>query len=334
MVTIPTQEIKQYLKEAKQIMLTTHFSPDGDALGSILAFKHFLDAYGVKSQVVVPNAFPDFLKWLPGIDTIHIYEGNETAVAEISEASDLVVILDYNHLGRIQALRDCIDVKRQRVILIDHHQEPDAFDINVSDTSASSTCELLYRILSEIEPKLIDAKIATCLYTGILTDTGSFRHNCTTAFTHKVAGELITAGANNSEIHERIGNSGTLSRLKLTGFALHQKLTLVADGKVAYFALSQEDMNQFDYQNGDTEGLVNYGLSIQGVVMAVLIKEGESYVKMSFRCVGEFSVNDFARKYFNGGGHTRAAGGRSDVNLEETVLQFLKAVDDEKENLH
>lgn len=334
MITIPHQEIKKHIDGANRILLTSHFSPDGDALGSILAMKSFLDAYGKESVAVVPNSFPDFLKWMPGLNELKIYEGNEESIQAESKKCDLVIILDYNHLGRIKDLRDAIDVETQKVILIDHHQQPDEFNVNVSDVSSSSTCELLFRILEELGPEHISSEVATCLYTGILTDTGSFRHNCTTSFTHQVAAKLIDLGANNSAIQERIGNSGTYDRLKLVGFALHEKLTLSADGKVAYFAISLEDMKKYNYQSGDTEGLVNYGLSIQGVIMAVLIKEAEEYVKMSFRCVGEFSVNDFARKYFNGGGHTRAAGGRCDDSLENTVTQFLDAVENEKHLLY
>tara|TARA_R110001592_G_scaffold359340_3_gene665646 strand:- start:1312 stop:2376 length:1065 start_codon:yes stop_codon:yes gene_type:complete len=334
MITIPHLEIKKHIDGAKKIMLTSHFSPDGDALGSILAMKQFLTAYGKESIAVVPNSFPDFLKWLPGLGELNIYEGNEDKIKEESKSCDLVIILDYNHLGRIKDLKDAIDVERQKVILIDHHQQPDEFDVNVSDVESSSTCELLFRILEELAPEKINEEIATCLYTGILTDTGSFRHSCTTSFTHQVAAKLIDLGANNSAIQERIGNSGTYDRLRLIGFALHEKLKLSADGKVAYFALSMKDMEDYNYQSGDTEGLVNYGLSIQGVIMAVLIKEAEEYVKMSFRCVGEFSVNEFARKYFNGGGHTRAAGGRCDDTLENTVTQFLDAVENEKHLLY
>lgn len=334
MITIPHQEIKKHIDGAKKILLTSHFSPDGDALGSILAMKLFLDAYGKDAVAVVPNSFPDFLKWMPGLEHLHVYEGNEQRIKEESESCDLVVILDYNHLGRIKDLKDVIDGERQKVILIDHHQQPDEFTVNVSDVTSSSTCELLYRILIELDSKSISEEVATCLFTGILTDTGSFRHNCTTAFTHEVAAKLIALGANNSAIQERIGNSGTYNRLRLLGFALHEKLTLSADGKVAYFALSMQEMEEYNYQSGDTEGLVNYGLSIQGVIMAVLIKEAEDYVKMSFRCVGEFSVNEFARKYFDGGGHTRAAGGRCDESLDNTVSKFLKAVDNEKHLLY
>lgn len=334
MVSIPKEELLDCIQSAKKIMLTTHFGPDGDAVGSILAAQHFFTALGKQCVSVVPNKFPKFLDFVPGSKDILIYEGNEAAIQKISNESDLVIILDYNTLGRIGDLKNVIDTTKQKVILIDHHQQPDDFTINISDTNASSTCEIFYRIIDCLAPEYLNSEIATCLYTGLVTDTGSFKHNSTTAYTHMVAAKLIEAGANASEIQESISNSGSYRKLQLLGFALYEKMKLVADGKVAYITLSKAEMDKFEYENGDTDGLVNYGLSIQGVIMAVLIKESDTYIKMSFRCVGDFSVNDFARKYFNGGGHTRAAGGRFDESLEQCEAKFLNAIENEKHLLH
>ena len=322
------KEFIQILNKPKKVVIIPHKNPDGDALGSTLALNFFLNKTGHQSHVVSPNEYPDFLNWLPGQEGILKHTTETDKAVELIEAADLIFTLDFNSLGRVEMLEPHINASSAKKIMIDHHQEPsDYADIMYSDSNIGSTCEMVYNLISHLDAAQIDQKIATCLYTGIMTDTGSFRFPSTTPKTHHVIAELIDKGANHSEIHQNIYDTFTFDRLRLLGTAL-TNLKKTEDLPVVYITISQEELNRNNFKKGDTEGFVNYGLSLVVISVAVIMieNEQEQIIKMSFRSKGAFSVNDFARTYFNGGGHHNAAGGASKLSLSETESKFIKSI--------
>lgn len=320
------ENLKKILSQPKKIVLIPHRNPDGDAMGSTLGLQQFLNKTGHQAKVLAPNDYPTFLKWLPGSEAVCIYEENKTEGEQLLKNADLIFTLDFNHFSRCGDLGEELTKLDKNFVMIDHHQQPDDYaKFTYSDSTMSSTCQMVYHFIEMLEQtNVIDNKIATCLYTGIMTDTGSFRFRSTTSTTHQVISKLIESGADNTEIHNKIYDSNTLNRLQLKGIAL-TNLTILEHYKTAYIHLSQAELNKCAYKKGDTEGFVNIGLSIEGIVFAVIFieNEQEGIVKMSFRSKGEFSVNDFARAHFNGGGHHNAAGGRSEKSLKETVEEFI-----------
>ena len=322
------KEFIQILNKPKKVVIIPHKNPDGDALGSTLALNFFLNKTGHQSHVVSPNEYPDFLNWLPGQEGILKHTTETDKSVELIKAADLIFTLDFNSLGRVEMLEPHINASSAKKIMIDHHQEPsDYADIMYSDSNIGSTCEMVYNLISHLDAAQIDQKIATCLYTGIMTDTGSFRFPSTTPKTHHVIAELIDKGANHSEIHQNIYDTFTFDRLRLLGTAL-TNLKKIEELPVVYIAISQEELNKNNFKKGDTEGFVNYGLSLVGISVAVIMieNEQEQIIKMSFRSKGAFSVNDFARTYFNGGGHHNAAGGASKLSLSETESKFINSI--------
>ena len=316
----------EVLQKSKQIAIVGHKNPDGDAVGSCLYLFHFLKNRGFNVKVVMPNDFPDFLKWLPGFDTILNFEKHLEEVTTVIENAEVIFTLDFNALNRIGGLSEVLEQVEAKFIMIDHHQQPDDYAIaTYSDVTMSSTCEMVYHFIEKLEGKNeITPEIATNLYAGIMTDTGSFRFPATSATTHRVIAHLIECGANNSEIHQNIYDTNSPDRMKLLGVALNN-MTILSEYNTAYITLSQKELDDHNFKKGDTEGFVNYPLSIEGIIFAVIFIENkqESITKISFRSKGTFSVNEFARSHYNGGGHTNAAGGKSDATLTETVSEFI-----------
>ena len=322
------EEFIQILNTSKKVVIIPHKNPDGDALGSTLALNFFLNKTGHQSSLISPNEYPDFLNWLPGQEGILKHTTETNKAVELIKAADLIFTLDFNSLGRVELLEPHINASSAKKIMIDHHQEPsDYADIMYSDLNIGSTCEMVYNLISQLDAAQIDQKIATCLYTGIMTDSGSFRFPSTTSKTHHVIAELINKGANHSEIHQNIYDTFTFDRLRLLGTAL-TNLKKIKELPVVYITISQEELNKNNFKKGDTEGFVNYGLSLVGISMAVIMieNEQEQIIKMSFRSKGAFSVNDFAKTYFNGGGHHNAAGGASKLSLSETESKFINSI--------
>ena len=322
------EEFIQILNTSKKVVIIPHKNPDGDALGSTLALNFFLNKTGHQSSLISPNEYPDFLNWLPGQEGILKHTTETNKAVELIKAADLIFTLDFNSLGRVELLEPHINASSAKKIMIDHHQDPsDYADIMYSDSNIGSTCEMVYNLISQLNAAQIDQKIATCLYTGIMTDSGSFRFPSTTSKTHHVIAELIDKGANHSEIHQNIYDTFTFDRLRLLGTAL-TNLKKIKELPVVYITISQEELNKNNFKKGDTEGFVNYGLSLVGISMAVIMieNEQEQIIKMSFRSKGAFSVNDFARTYFNGGGHHNAAGGASKLSLSETESKFINSI--------
>lgn len=320
------KEIKAMLMAPKQIVIVPHKNPDGDAMGSTLGLYHYLIKNNHKVTVVAPNDYPDFLKWLPGQDNVVIYESDRTHAENLMETADLIFTLDFNALHRAGEMETPLSNSKAVKIMIDHHQQPDTYaEYMFSDVSMSSTCEMVYRFIDMLgDLQTIDDQIATCLYAGILTDTGSFRFPSTTSTTHLVVADLIEKGANHSDIYNSIYDTNSYERLQLLGVAL-KNLKVLPEYRTAYITLSQEELNAANFRKGDTEGFVNYGLSIKNIIFAAIFIEHkqEGIVKISLRSEGDFSVNEFSRENFSGGGHTNAAGGKSDLSLNDTVEKFI-----------
>jgi phosphoesterase RecJ-like protein len=320
------QAIQLLLATPKKIAIIPHRGPDGDAMGSTLGLYHFLLKNNHEAIVIAPNEFPEFLAWLPGSDTVKIFEKDKENCTKILEAADLIFTLDFNALHRVGGEMEIVLAKMAApFIMIDHHQKPDDYAAyTYSDTSFGSTCEMLYNFISFLDKKEdVDKTIGTSIYTGILTDSGSFRFPGTTGNTHRIVAELIDLGVENTQIPTLLFENSSYSRLQLLGRAL-QNLQVRAAHKTSYTTLTQDELNTFGYVKGDTEGIVNYGLSIKGIVFTAIFIENkdEKIIKISFRSQGDFDVNQFARDHFHGGGHRNAAGGKSEVSMEETVHKF------------
>jgi phosphoesterase RecJ-like protein len=320
--------LKQRLQTPKKAVIIPHKNPDGDALGSTLAWMHFLLNENHEALIISPNDYPKFLNWLPGQEQILIYNQKKELAEKKIEEADLIFTLDFNALSRIDTLGDLVSNAKAEKVMIDHHESPEDYaELMYSDPQMSSTCEMIYRLITELNSKGFTQEIASCLYTGIMTDTGSFRYPSTTAETHKAIAKLVESGADGTAIHQNIYDSSSFNRLKLLGIAL-SNLNQIESLPVVFITLKQAELNSCDYQKGDTEGFVNYGLSLKGVQFACIMieNEKEGKIKMSFRSKGSFSVNEFARTYFEGGGHHNAAGGMSKDSMEKTVHRFKTAV--------
>lgn len=316
--------LKKLLAKPKNIAIVTHWSPDGDAIGSSLGLWNFLNKKGHQATVVVPNDYPAFLHWMNGHRQVVDALKHPKKAEAVFRKADLIFCLDFNDLKRINSLGEIISSLPVPKVLIDHHPNPSEFaNFVLHKVSASSTAELIHEFILLLGgKKLIDKDIANCLYTGIMTDTGSFRFPATTAQTHKVVASLIESGAENSANHNRIYDDNSENRLRLLGYALSEKLIVIPEFHTAFFTLNQSEHDRFHYQKGDTEGLVNYALTMRGIVFAAFFSERDGNIKCSFRSKGKFDVNLFARAHFNGGGHMNAAGGASDGSLEELVKKF------------
>lgn len=329
-------KIKELLEGKKKIVIVPHKGPDGDAMGSTLALKILLEGLGHNVNLIAPNDYPNFLKWMPYEEETLLYDRDTEKCEKIIAEADVIFTLDFNHLSRAGDMYKPLQEAKAAFVMIDHHQQPDDYaDVTYSDVTMCSTCQMVYHFIENIGlAQKITPQIATCLYTGIMTDTGSFRYRSTTSLTHRVIADLIEKGADNTSIHENVFDTSSYGQLQLLGCAL-QNLRVVEGLRTAYITLSQEELDRHNFKKGDTEGFVNYGLSLEGIVFAAIFieNEAEKIVKISFRSKGTFSVNEFARRYFEGGGHTNAAGGKSDLSLQETVERFISILPTYKTNL-
>jgi phosphoesterase RecJ-like protein len=320
------QDFKEYLKIPRKTVILTHFKPDADALGSSLGLAHYLKKKGHAVVVITPSDYPDFIAWMPGNKDVMIYQKEKSEKsAKLINQSDLIFCLDFSCLNRINDLGEMVRKSAAKKVLIDHHLEPERFaDFEQWDDTAASTAELVFKLIAELGDKhLVDADIADCLYAGIMTDTGSFRHSNTSHQVFQVASELVERGANPYKVSKLIYDTNTIERLRLMGYVLSEKLQVLPEYRTAYIVLSAEELKRFGSQTGDTEGLVNYGLAVKGVKLSVLISDRKENIKLSLRSLGNFSVNEMARAHFEGGGHRNAAGGQTTLTLEQTVKKFL-----------
>ncbi len=331
------KEIKALLSTPKKIVIVPHRNPDGDAIGASLAMYHYLKNKGHRASVVSPNDYPSFLKWLPDTEEVFKFDTqNRQSKSCIDEAS-IIFLLDFNALHRVGSdMQNTLENYKGTFIMIDHHQQPDDIATYLySDVSICSTCQMVYHFLEKLEDiNSINADIANCLYTGIMTDTGSFRFPSTTSTTHRIIAELIDSGAENAKIHNNVYDTNSYGRLQLLGRAL-SNLVVIKNLKTAYITLSQQELDEFKYEKGDTEGVVNYALSLEDVIFAVIFIEDveQQIIKISLRSKGSFSVNKFSREHFDGGGHDNAAGGKSLLSMEATISNFLSVLPNYKNEL-
>lgn len=331
-------ELKSFIESPKNIVIVGHKNPDGDAVGSCMGLALLLKKINHKAHVILPNEYPDFLNWVPSQENIILYSSQTEVAKEMIQNSDLIFTLDFNHLSRVgEEFQKDLQVSKKPFIMIDHHQEPDTYaDITISHPEYGSTAELIYTCIEALGyDQYIDKDIASCLYLGIMTDTGSFKFSSTTARTHQIVSKLIKKGAEAYKIQEQTFDANTYSRLKLLGKAL-DNLEYIKEYHTAYISLTQDEMEKFNYQKGDTEGFVNYGLSIKDVTFAAIFKEDkqQNIIKISFRSKGNFDVNKFAKQHFNGGGHKNASGGRSEYDLNKTISKFMSLLEEYKTELN
>lgn len=329
-------QISELVDRSNLIIVTSHHNPDGDAIGSAFALASFLRRKGKEAFAMVPNDYPAFLKWIPGNNLIVVYRDETQKAINLLSKADLIFCVDYNALNRTEAMEPELRKASAKKVLIDHHLEPELkeFDFYLSEIQTSSTSELVYAFAEGCGwLSLLDQQIATGLFIGIMTDTGSFSFACNYPATFRITAGLIQAGIDVEQIHRQVYDTYSESRLRLLGFCLSEKLTILPEYSAAYISLSISDLNRFHYQVGDTEGIVNYALSIGSVKMAILLTERKDRIRLSFRSKGNLAVNSIARMYFSGGGHRNAAGGDSFVSLDETIRQLKDILAQYKEEI-
>ena len=328
--------ISELLKgPGKKIAIISHINPDGDALGSSLGLLNLFESMGHQCMVVLPNDYPGFLKWLPGNEKIIVLWHARDRAIDILKSADILFAVDFNELKRVKELNEIFETSLAYKVLIDHHPDPDiAVNCLISDITASSTAELIYRFI--LETGLVQGMnkdIATCLYTGIMTDTGCFSFNSSGRRTWETVAELLDYGIDKDKIYSLTYDNYSACRMRLLGYCLNEKMEVFPELRTGLISLSMEDMKTYHFEPGDSEGFVNYPLSIRGICFSAFFVEKEDYVRVSFRSKGEFAVNDFSKKYFNGGGHKNASGGESKASLAETVSRFKELLPLYKEKL-
>ena len=329
------EQFDDILLTPKRFALACHVNPDGDAIGSMLAMAEFLRLKGHEVKMVCPNAFPDFLAWMPGASDILIFEREDEACKTAIAEAEAIMMLDFNNLARSAVLHNEIGKTRCPRILVDHHIDPDLDHITCyySETNVSSASEIVTEIILHYGEQFVTEGVATNLIVGIMTDTGCFSHSIYHPRTFELVSKLIDKAMPYKLIHEMVYDSFTEGRLRLLGYAIGQKMEVLKDYAVAIISLSKKEMERFDFQPGDTEGIVNFPLSMKKIKMAVLITERPDQIRLSFRSKGSFSVNDLANKHFKGGGHTNAAGGSTTMISMKTTIKRLKAILPEYEEL-
>ncbi|MEA1875131.1 MAG: bifunctional oligoribonuclease/PAP phosphatase NrnA [Bacteroidota bacterium] len=324
------KQIRNIIANAKHVGIITHKNPDGDALGSSMAMYMSLKKQNIKVDVFTPNQYPDFLSWIKDEQEIIVADKDKPATLKRLETCDVLLLQDFNALNRIDWLAEPVKNHEATKILIDHHPHPENhFDYSISETEMSSTAELVYHLFQTWEwDHLIDQDIAEAFYCGILTDTGCFNYNSSDPKIFEVVANLLKKGVRKDNVYAQIYNNYSFDRMQLLGLALNKRMHYFPEHKTAYIALSKADMKTFNYKSGDTEGFVNYPLSIKGTVFTVLFIEKANEIKLSFRSIGDFPANEFAAKYFNGGGHKNAAGGNSQLTLQESIDKFVSVLPD------
>jgi phosphoesterase RecJ-like protein len=323
-----TKELSDLFMSSDNILLICHINPDGDAIGSQLALYHYLKSKGRKVTMISPNKLQEFLKWMDGADNIRIFTGERKECIKFIEEASLIVLLDFSQQNRLGEVEQYVVRSASKKVIIDHHLEPQDFaDLIISDTSKCSTTELIYEVIKDIEGKPFKhIKFSEAIYVGIVTDTGNFEHGSYTGRTLHIVADLLETGIERERIHNLIYNNYSESRMRLLGLALNKRLTVIPEMNTAYIYLTQQDLNEYNHVMGDTEGFVNMPLSIKGIDFSVLFIEKAGFIKLSFRSKGNFPVNEFASKYFSGGGHLNASGGEYNDTLENTIAYFLKVL--------
>ncbi|MDH6357703.1 bifunctional oligoribonuclease/PAP phosphatase NrnA [Parabacteroides sp. PF5-9] len=325
------QKAQKYVEKGRSFVIVTHLTPDGDALGASLGLYHFLNAYDKDNvTVIVPNDYPSFYKWMPGTKDVLIYEKYPEFAEQLITEADVIFCLDFNEPKRIGRLAPAVLASKGRKVMIDHHLNPADFcRVTISYPQISSTSELVFRFICRMGLfESIDKKAAECIYTGMMTDTGSFTYNSNQPEIYVIIGELIKKGIDKDLIYRQVNHVYTENRLRLMGYVLYNKMKLYPEQNAALITLSKEELKQFKYEVGDSEGFVNLPLSIKGVSFAVFLREDSDYIKVSLRSVGAFPTNRFSATYFNGGGHLNASGGEFYGSLTDAVALFEKGLNE------
>jgi bifunctional oligoribonuclease and PAP phosphatase NrnA len=333
----PVSDIFPFLEEPKNIVITFHQKPDADAMGSGLGLYNFLIQFGHTVTVISPTNWAGFLSWMPGAKKVIDFEMQTEKAKNALKTTQWLFCLDFNVLSRTRKMEIPLQELNCTKILIDHHQQPqvEVFDYGISDTAKSSTAEMVYDfIVKSGNSDKINTEVAECLYAGVMTDTGSFRFNSTSADVHRMVAHLKDAGLNHSQIHENLFDNFLENRFRFFGNILLNCMEIYYEYNTALIAIPQKDLIKYNVKTGDTEGLVNFPLSIKGIKLAAVIIDRGDERKSSFRSKGGFDVNTFARKYFNGGGHFNAAGGKNTEPLEEVIKKFKEAIKENKEQLN
>jgi phosphoesterase RecJ-like protein len=328
-------KVLQLLEVPSDIVVTSHYNPDGDALGSSLALSSYLRRKGHSVKTIIPNDFPEFLNWMPGREDTIIYFHKSKTADELLASARIIFCLDYNAIPRVNLFADKLFEARATKILIDHHLQPeDHFDFALSVINTSSTSELVFDFIDASgDAGIIDKAMAECLYVGIMTDTGSFSFACNYPHTYEVVSRLVKSGVDTERVHRLVYDTYSESRMRLLGFCLSERMIVLSEYNTAYIWLTREDLDRFDFKPGDTEGVVNYALSIKNISFAALFTEKSDRIRISFRSKGDYSVNNFAREHYQGGGHRNAAGGDSFQSMELTLSNFEALLPRYKENL-
>jgi phosphoesterase RecJ-like protein len=320
--------IRSLLSQPKKIVITTHHRPDGDAIGSCLALYHLLADGGHDISIIAPDDFPEFLRWMPDSSKVISYEKNISIGDSKVKEAEIIFCLDFNRLDRLDKLSDVVSKSTAKKILIDHHLDPESsFDFIFSYSGSCATCELIYYFITALDnTKAISKSVAECIYTGIMTDTQSFRFSTMTADTHRIIAKLIETGIENHTIHENVYDSYSEHRLRLLGYCINSKLKVLREYKTAFITLTNEELDRFHFVSGDSEGFVNYALAIEGIRLAGFFIERDGIIKISLRSKGNFSVKELVEKHFEGGGHLNAAGGSSKLSMDATLEYFISVL--------
>ena len=324
-ISEPTiSSLKKIISETRHPLILIHYNPDGDAIGSALAFYHYLVKKGKSPVLVSPNDYPEFLHWLPGNNNVLVYKRQSGTVLNALEKADVIFALDFNDSDRVNDLEKYFINATAKKVLIDHHPEPGNFaDLIISDVIYSSTAELVYQVIELLgDDNLVDRTIAECLYTGIMTDTGSFNYNSSQPYTYYVVSKLIGLGINKDQIYWNIYDNYSADRMRLLGYCLYKKMEVFPEYHTAIISITKKELETFNFAPGDSEGFVNYPLSIKGIRFSAIFVENDKHVKISLRSKGNFATNKFAEKHFNGGGHKNASGGNSYESLEKSLQKF------------
>jgi len=328
-------KVLQLLETPSEIVVTSHYNPDGDALGSSLALSSYLRRKGHSVRTIIPNDFPEFLNWMPGREDTVIYFHKSKTANELLANAGIIFCLDFNSIPRVNLFADKLFEAKGKKILIDHHLQPeDHFDLTLSVINTSSTSELVFDFIDASgDADIMDKAMAECLYVGIMTDTGSFSFACNHPHTYEVVSRLVRIGVDTEQVHRLVYDTYSESRMRLLGFCLSERMVVLSELGTAYIWLTKEDLSRFDFKPGDTEGVVNYALSIKNISFAALFTEKSDRIRISFRSKGDYSVNNFAREHYQGGGHRNAAGGDSFESMELTLMNFQALLPRYKDNL-
>lgn len=335
MENINYEALKKELKKEPKILITTHRSPDGDAMGSSLALYQVLKALNHTVSLIVPNSYAQFLNWLPCNNEVLEYEGNEEKANKLIDAAELIFCLDFNHLSRTEMMQNSLEKAQAKFVMIDHHQDPSDFsDFTYSAPHICSTAQMMYEFIENMGwIKQLSLNVAKCLYTGLVTDTGSFRFPSVDSRTHEITSNLIQIGLQPSEIHQKLFDGNKESKLKLLGYCLNEKLEVLKEYHTAIMSLNADELNRFNFEKGDTEGFVNYALSIENVVFTAFFIQYKEKIKISFRSLHQFPANLLSKKHFNGGGHINAAGGVFIGNIDDAITKFKNILPEYKKEL-